>query len=194
MMTTIGTRKARPRAPRRLAAALCAAATLATAPAQAAGACLQPAERSAFQVHSLQSLLMVAALNCRQEDSYNGFVMRFRKDLGGAYRAVAAHFRRTGGGTRKLDEHITSLANAHSQDGIRQGSLFCQNVAPVWQQVMALRGGAELAGFAETRGVTQIYDPGTCPAAPPSRGAQPPQRSAEGAQAATRVVAAAQHR
>src|SRR3712207_3669409 len=94
---------------RTLVAGLCAVAI--ASPAMAAGVCMQPAEKTAFEVHSLQSALMVAALNCRQEDAYNSFVTKFRGDLGGAYRGVSGHFRRTGGGTRKLDEYITNLAN-----------------------------------------------------------------------------------
>lgn len=147
---------------RTLVAGLCTLAIAGPAVAQGAGVCLRPAEKTAFDVHTLQTALMVAALNCKQEDEYNGFVTRFRSDLGGAYRNVAAHFRRTGGGVRRLDDHITNLANAHSQDSIRQGSLFCQNVAPMWQRVMALRTGADLAQFSTTNSVTQIYAAQAC--------------------------------
>jgi hypothetical protein len=195
----------RTRVQRRLAVGLGALAAAIAAPhgsvAAAGPPCLQPAERAAFQIQSLQSLLMVAALNCRQEDAYNGFVTRFRGDLGGAYRSVAGHFRRTGGGTRKLDEHITNLANAHSQDGIRQGSLFCANVAPVWLHVMALRGGADLASFAVERNVTQTYTADSCPArarsttaataAPargPAGGGQQPARATQAQAGAARVT------
>jgi hypothetical protein len=152
---------------RTLVASLCAAA-IAT-PAMAAGVCIQPAEKTAFEVHSLQSALMVAALNCRQEDAYNSFVTRFRTDLSGAYRSVSGHFRRTGGGNRKLDEYITNLANSHSQDGIRQGTAFCANVAPLWQQVMASRNGGELSRLYQERNIASIHGLETCAtrAAPP---------------------------
>ena len=89
-------------------------------PAMAAP-CLQPAEQGGFQLHAFQTQLMVAALNCRQEDGYNSFVRRFQPDLRGAYRHVDGHFRRAGG-VRKLDEYITNMANAQSQEGIRQGT------------------------------------------------------------------------
>ena len=116
---------------------------------------------------------MVAALNCRQEDGYNSFVRRFQPDLRGAYRHVNNHFRRAGG-VRKLDEYITNLANAQSQEGIRQGAAFCNNMAPVWQQVLALPNrpnviwgqltvrNDEAAKKAEDAGVTVIMD--RCPA------------------------------
>lgn len=147
---------------RTLLAGLCAVAISMPALAAGGGACMQPAEKTAFEVHSLQSALMVAALNCRQEDAYNSFVTRFRGDLGGAYRGVSGHFRRTGGGTRKLDQYITNLANAHSQDGIRQGSAFCSNVEPLWQQVMASRNGAELARLHQERNIGSVHGLETC--------------------------------
>ena len=155
---------------RTLLAGLCAVAVSTPALAAGGGACMQPAEKTAFELHSLQSALMVAALNCRQEDAYNSFVTRFRGDLGGAYRGVSGHFRRTGGGTRRLDQYITNLANAHSQDGIRQGSAFCGNVEPLWQQVMASRSGAELARLHQERNIGSIHGLETCAtrkAAPP---------------------------
>jgi hypothetical protein len=145
---------------RGLAAGLC---LLALATPAAAGPCLQPAERAAFQVQALQSMLMVAALQCRQEDAYNAFVGRFRPELIGAHRAVSAHFRRAGSGMRGMDEHVTSLANAHSQDGIRQGAQFCANVAPLWRQVMALGSGADLARLSEEHRITQIHRAAACP-------------------------------
>jgi hypothetical protein len=169
---------------RTLVAGLCAVAI--ASPAMAAGTCMQPAEKTAFEVHSLQSALMVAALNCQQEDAYNSFVTRFRKDLGGAYRGVSGHFRRTGGGTRKLDEYITNLANSHSQDGIRQGSAFCANTAPLWQQVMTVQNGGELARLYQERNIASIHGLETCATrAPkvlqvrhqPAKPAQPVQRT-----------------
>ncbi|MCZ8149565.1 MAG: hypothetical protein O9325_17160, partial [Roseomonas sp.] len=40
--------------------------------------CLQPAERTAFDVRALQSKLMVAALSCSQDAAYNAFVRKFQ--------------------------------------------------------------------------------------------------------------------
>ncbi len=128
-----------------------------------ASPCLQPAEQSGFHLHAFQSQLMVAALNCRQEDGYNSFVRRFQPDLRGAYRHVNNHFRRAGG-VRKLDEYITNLANAQSQEGIRQGAAFCNNMAPVWQQVLALPNGRELARYASERPQPSgVYNAEACP-------------------------------
>ena len=114
------------------------AAVLAAAPAMAQ-TCAQPAEKAAFDVRALQSQLMVAALSCQQDEQYNTFVRQYKGELEGAYRGINAHFRRTAGarGQSSLDGYITSLANAQSQDGIRQGSNFCRNVTPLFAAALA---------------------------------------------------------
>jgi heme-degrading monooxygenase HmoA len=72
--------------------------------------CLQPAERTAFDVRALQSKLMVAALSCSQDAAYNAFVRKFQGELTGAYRGVQGHFRRTAGGAhqRELDGFVSA--------------------------------------------------------------------------------------
>ena len=116
-----------------LAAALASAALPAVAQTQT---CIQPVEKTAFDVRALQSQLMVAALACGEQDKYNAFVTRHQGELGSAYRAMAASYRRAGG-QKALDSYITTLANAQSQDGIRQGSHFCQNALPMFDAAMA---------------------------------------------------------
>jgi opacity protein-like surface antigen len=119
-----------------LAAGLVAVAISAPAMAQT---CVQPAEKAAFDVRALQSQLMVAALSCQQEEQYNTFVRQYNAELGTAYKGINAHYRRTAGarGQSSLDGYITSLANAQSQDGIRQGSNFCRNVLPLFTAALA---------------------------------------------------------
>ena len=114
------------------------AAVVASAPAMAQ-TCVQPAEKAAFEVRALQSQLMVAALACQQDEQYNRFVREYGSELQGAYKGIAAHYRRTGGARSQntLDSYITQLANAQSQDGIRQGTHFCRNVLPLFTQALA---------------------------------------------------------
>lgn len=167
----------------------------------AAQTCLQSAEKTAMDVRALQSQLMVAALSCGQHDQYNAFVTRYQKDLGGAYRQVTAHFRRVhgAGGQRQLDSYITTLANAQSQEGIRQGSLFCQNVAPLFQQAMSQGSLADLATLSVAQKVTNPYDAQACPApalrtaSAQARSTAPaqPRRATTTAVATTQVAAAA---
>jgi hypothetical protein len=140
------------------------------APALAEG-CVQPAEQSAFQVRALQSQLMVAAIACKQEDDYNAFVRRFQPELGGAWNSLVKHYRRTGGRQhqRALDSYITQLANEQSQDGIRQGSRFCQNLKPLFQVAMSQQpNSGGLAQLATERNIINPLDMPVCAAAAPS--------------------------
>ncbi|MCK8783142.1 hypothetical protein M0638_01950 [Roseomonas sp. NAR14] len=154
---------------RAILSGLCAAAI--ALPASAA--CLQPAERAAFDVQALKSHLMVTAIACRHEDQYNAFVTRFQRDLSAAGRAVQAHFRRAYGRAhqRELDSYITNLANAQSQEGIRQGSFFCRDQTPAFQQVMAMQGASALAQLSQERRVINVYGTEAC-ATPPVREAR----------------------
>ncbi|MFC7610041.1 hypothetical protein [Teichococcus aestuarii] len=79
---------------------------------------------------------------------------------------MAAHFRRVhgAGGQRQLDQFITTLANAQSQEGIRQGSHFCQNAAPLFQQALAAKPDlAGLAALSSGQAVPNPYSPAACP-------------------------------
>lgn len=151
----------------RILAAGLAAAVVATP--VLAQSCLQPTERTAMEVRALQSQLMVAALSCNQTDQYNAFVTRNQRDLSDAYKSVTAHFKRVHGnvqGQRQLDNYITQLANAQSQDGIGQGSTFCQNVAPLFKQALAQPNLATLASLSSQSNVVIPYSLDTCTGAP----------------------------
>lgn len=142
--------------------------------------CLQPAEQTAFQVRALQSQLMVVAITCGNQDEYNRFVTTNQPDLAAAYRSVASHFRRVGSGQRGTDAFITDLANRQSQVAITQGTLFCRNQTPLFQQVAALRGQTALAQFAAQAQLPNQYEPPLCGAARPAaatttQAARPPQ-------------------
>jgi hypothetical protein len=140
-----------------------------------AQSCLQPTERTGIEVRALQSQLMVAALACSKTNEYNAFVTRYQRDLGEAYKSVTNHFKRVHGnvqGQKQLDIFITQLANAQSQDGIDQGSTFCQNVTPLFQQSLAQNTNmAQLASISMQSNVVVPYDLDTCTGAtaPPVR-------------------------
>lgn len=156
---------------RLLVASLSAVAIAGPAIAQS---CIQPAEQAAFEVRALQSQLMVAALSCNQDNAYNAFVRKFQPALAGSYNTIQSHYRRGGAnGQRNLDQYITGLANAHSQDGIRQGSHFCTNIAPLFQVAMAKSTVADLADLVKERNVLNPVESPTCPDRPaaPARSA-----------------------
>jgi hypothetical protein len=153
-----------------------AAATIATP--VLADSCLQPVERTAMEVRALQSQLMVAALACNKTDQYNAFVTRYQRDLGDAYKSVTSHFKRVHGnvqGQKQLDMYITSLANVQSQDGIDQGSTFCQNVTPLFQQAMAQPGTmTSLASLTTQSNVAIPYSLDTCTTATAAAASEKP--------------------
>lgn len=131
-------------------------------------ACVQPAEKTAFDIRALQSQLMVVALTCGQQDAYNAFVTRHQNDLAGAFRGVAAHFRRTAGSQhqRMLDQYITNLANGQSQVGISRGSFFCREQGGLFQIATAANSPAELSQISLAREVPQALTTPACPERP----------------------------
>lgn len=142
--------------------------------------CLQPSERVALEVRSLQSRLMVGAIACQQQDAYNAFVRRHQADLGSAYRAAEGHFRRTTGaqGQRRWNQVDTDLAGAQSQEHTRLGSLYCRDTTAFFQQTANLNGSADLARFAVERNILQPYQAPICTAATPARASRPAARPA----------------
>ena len=142
---------------------LLAAGTLA-APLAVAQPCTRPADRAAFDVASLKSQLMVTALTCDERDKYNDFVTRFRPDLMRHEHALQAYFARAFGrrGQQQHDDYITLLANAQSQAGLRDGTLFCQRNAGLMDEVLALGDGSSLAQFAASKGLEQPLDLTDC--------------------------------
>ncbi|WP_270935778.1 hypothetical protein [Falsiroseomonas oryzae] len=157
-----------------------------------AQSCVQSAERTAFDVRALQSQLMVAALACGKDTEYNAFVRKFQGDLAASYRGIAAHYRRTAGGSaqRDLDQYITQLANAQSQDGIRAGSHYCPLVTPLFQQALAQSNAQGLAELAMERNVLNPLATPDCAATPARAPASTPSRSPARPAASNRSAAA----
>ncbi|HET7884471.1 MAG TPA: hypothetical protein VFL55_26520, partial [Acetobacteraceae bacterium] len=60
------------------------------------------------------------------------------------------------------DDYITSLANSHSQSGIRQGTLFCQQNVSIFTEVLALGKGSDLPAYAATKQLAQPIDITSC--------------------------------
>lgn len=139
-------------------------------PSLALATCLRPAERTAFDIRALQSQLMVVALSCQQHDSYNAFVTRFRSQLGEAHRGVTGYYQRASGrqAQREMDQYITNLANNQMQVGITQGSHFCQNQLPLFQQAMGASSLSDLAAITQQANIPQPITTDNCPA-PPAR-------------------------
>lgn len=128
----------------------------------AVASCVNAREKSAFELRALQTHLMVGALSCGMHDRYNAFVTRWQSDLAGAHRNLSGYFNRAAGGQRALNEYITSLANAQSQEGIRLGSTFCGKVGPLFERVATIQNSAELTVTSASVSLPLAWDVRPC--------------------------------
>ena len=137
--------------------------------ASAASLCGKSAAREAFDVEGLKSELMVTALSCGEQDNYNAFVAKFRPDLTGQERDLAAYFKHTYGrrAQHEHDEYITGLANVQSERGLAAGTQFCAQRADMFTEVMALDDARDLGGYAEAKDIAEpaVYETCDAPAA-----------------------------
>jgi hypothetical protein len=147
-----------------------------TSPALAQ-ACIRPAERTAVDFRAVQSQLMVAAIACGRTEDYNAFVRRHQAELGAAHRTVFGVFRRAHAAQaqRQYDQYITNLANAQSQEGIRQGSHFCRDVGALFQAALAAQNAGAVAALSGPHRVVNPMPIAECPATQPA--AAPAQRT-----------------
>ena len=145
------------------------AAGLLTGPVSAAE-CLRTDDHAAVDVTTLKTQLMVTALTCQADERYNAFVHKYQSDLQREERSLNAYFTRTYGrnGVKQHDDYVTQLANAQSREGLRRGSLYCNENLPAFDEVMALRNNTELAEYAAGREIVQPSNVGTCTSATPA--------------------------
>lgn len=144
------------------------AAGLLTSHLATAAECAQPADHAAFDVAGLKTQLMVTALTCGADERYNAFVVKYRPDLTANDRALNTYFNRAYGrtATKRHDDYITQLANSQSQNGLKQGTLFCNRNMSIFDEVMLLRSGNELPDFAAAKALTQPVAFASCTGAP----------------------------
>ncbi len=134
----------------------------------AAAQCARPADYPALDVAALKSKLMVTALTCSADEKYNAFITKYRPELASQDKALSSFFSRAGGrrARQEQDGYITQLANSQSQTGLSQGSLFCRYNLGTFDEVLALRSGAELTDFAAGKSILQPVVLPECAAAP----------------------------
>jgi hypothetical protein len=118
--------------------------------ATAAENCKSAADRETFDLAALKSEVMVLATSCHQEDRYNAFVQRYKAVLMANEHAFDAYFKRVYGrsGQSEHDSYITSLANAQSDVGLKEGTDFCPHTDAIFTEVMAVPNGQELPEYA----------------------------------------------
>jgi len=146
-------------------------------PALAAGKCVSPAETVHVRARMLQTELMVAALSCNKSEAYNGFVTAFRPQLMKANDGLNGLFKARGGSNR-MNQFITEIANQASQRSLANVPAFCQRADEMFKMLAA----TDNKGFHPAlAGLELAPAPGleTCPqtaASPPA--AKPPVKPA----------------
>ena len=135
----------------------CLAAGLLASQMAFAQSCARPADKTAFDVAGLKSQLMVTAITCEATERYNSFILRYRPNLVAQEKVLTAYFGRNFGKRAQAqhDDYVTSLANSQSESGLKAGTEFCTQNLSMFDQVMALHNGNELADFASNRSFVQ---------------------------------------
>lgn len=144
------------------------------APTQNAPICVRPAEKAAFQMSELKSHLTVTAIQCKAEERYNAFVLKYRPELAGGEKTLSSFFARAYGkrAQTQQDDYITQLANAQSQFAVRSGNLYCPQNIGLFDDVMTVKTGSELPAFSQSKPIQQALAVQECP--PPAPAAAKP--------------------
>ncbi len=126
------------------------AATLGLYAGQAAAdICSDPIDQMAVRTKTLQTELMVAALRCNSNASYNTFVRKFESDLVTQGTRLRAYFERVYGADseRRINRFVTFLANSASLRSLDAGVGYCGNATALFSEVLGEDAGG-LAQFA----------------------------------------------
>lgn len=135
--------------------------------------CGKPAEKAAFAMAALRMQLSVTELSCDGREKFNSFTARFKNDVGAQNKTLGSYFSRAYGrrGQSQQDEYETSQINAMSQAGTYYGTDFCKTAMPMYDEVLALKNGTELANYAVAKNFDQVLTVSDCaePAPPPPK-------------------------
>jgi hypothetical protein len=143
-------------------------------------ACTNTSERTAFDTEGLKSELMVTAETCHFTDKYNNFIRTYQPVLAAQERALNIYFKRGYGraSDKAHDDYITNLANVQSQEGLKSGTAFCQIAQNMFDEVMSLHDGTELADYAHSQAIVQPMAFTTCSEVPVKTLSKPHRRPA----------------
>jgi hypothetical protein len=126
--------------------------------------CTNPEDRTAFDTEGLKSELMVTAEACKLTDRFNTFIIAYKPEVRSKELVLQAYFKRNYGrlGEKAYDDYITNLANVQEQDGLKTGTAFCQIFQTMFDEVMSLHDGTELADYAHSQAIVQPIAFTTC--------------------------------
>ncbi|MEJ0047180.1 MAG: hypothetical protein WDN04_14480 [Rhodospirillales bacterium] len=134
--------------------------------------CTRDADRTAFDTAALKSELMVTALVCKQQDSYNAFIHTYQPAVVGEEKDLAAYFKRAYGRQyqKAYDDYISNLANVQSDEGLKMGTAFCETYTTMFDEVLSLHSATELADYAHSKALVQPVSFQTCAEMPAKPG------------------------
>jgi hypothetical protein len=140
---------------RRFMPALAILGALAAQPVLAGQQCASPADQETFEVQALRSRLVVlgSTNGCPDEALYQAFIEKFRPTLQANAQALSAWFKKRYGarGQFEHDKFVTELTQAVGSAGSMQGTDFCAHDSKIFNEVLALRSGADLAAYAAAK-------------------------------------------
>lgn len=125
--------------------------------------CAKPHEQTALNARALQIELMVAALSCRHQALYNGFVRKFRGQLAEQGRSLRSFFERQHGaqGRKNLNAFITQLANGASRRSYNERVAFCVRASALFDQLLNSKP-ANFDVLLESAAFTRDHDIPSC--------------------------------
>jgi hypothetical protein len=126
---------------KKLLAATVSALMLTASPvAFAKSNCAAPDEFQALNARVLQSDLMVGALACKQQASYNAFVKKFQPELVRRSNGMQSYFKRVYGGasTNQMNRFVTNIANDSSTTSLNMNeSQFCSTIKQAFSTILS---------------------------------------------------------
>lgn len=143
--------------------------------------CTSPADRTAFDTEGLKSELMVTALACKEQDKYNSFMRTYQPAVASTEHDLNAYFKRVYGRQyqKAYDDYISNLANVQEQEGLKTGTAFCQIFQNMFDEVMSLHDGTELAAYAHSQAIVQPIAFTTCSDVPVKTLSKPRHKSSK---------------
>ena len=147
-----------------------------TQPPILAPICAKPAEQVALAMAALRMQLSVTELSCDAREKFNSFTVKYRNDVSAENKTLNGFFNRAYGrrGQSQQDEYETSQINQMSQAGTYYGTDFCKTSLPMFDQVLALKNGAELENYAVAQKFDQVLKVADCTEPPPKAPAKSP--------------------